>query len=518
MKIVGPTLTALLLVLGTTTFAQSGSLDSDFHGDGLVTTSFGTGPSMGASVVIQLDGKVIVAGYSYADLHRVFALARYNTDGSLDNSFGASGKVTTGFGTGNAQGWSVAIQPDGKIVVVGSARVGTTADLAIARYNTSGTLDTSFGIDGKVTTDYAGGQDYGYSVAIQHDGRIVVAGSTSLSFAVDLALARYNMDGTLDGSFGVGGKATTAFGTAPDQARSVVIQPDGMIVVAGFASISSGKDFVLARYDTNGNLDSGFGVEGKVIIDFAAWHDYGYSVLIDVAGKIVVAGYAENATDVDFALARFNTNGIIDPSFGVNGKVITDFAADDDYGFSVAIQQDGKIVVAGNTRIGIHSDFAMARYNTDGTLDNSFGGDGQVTTDFGTGYNHAYAVAIQPNGRIVVAGFSGFGDDADFAVARYLSGLDIGVIEFSLINNALLIYPNPIQDHATLKYTLQTAETITIQLLDMQGKAVQTFVEGQHQAAGAHQQAIDLPEALPSGSYLIAISSPKGRFTVQVVK
>lgn len=118
----------------------------------------------------------------------------------------------------------------------------------------------------------------------------------------------------------------------------------------------------------------------------------------------------------------------------------------------------------------------------------------------------------------MVAGFSGFGDDADFAVARYLSGLNVGVIEFSLTNNTPLIYPNPIQEHATLEYTLQTAETITIQLLDMQGKAVQTFVEGQRQAAEEHQQAILLSEALPSGSYLIAISSPKGRFTVQVVK
>ena len=141
-----------------------------------------------------------------------------------------------------------------------------------------------------------------------------------------------------------------------------------------------------------------------------------------------------------------------------------------------------------------------------------------MIADFGTGNDRGYSVAIQPNLRIVVAGASYIGTNGYFAVVRCLSGLYVGVVEFSLADNAPLIYPNPIDAHATLKYTLQSDETISIHLFDMQGRTVQTFIERQVQPAGEHRQSIDLPDALPSGTYLITISSPNGKFTVQVVK
>jgi uncharacterized delta-60 repeat protein len=514
MNNVGPILTVLLFALCATTFAQPGSLDSDFDGDGKVTTDFGSNYDQGYSVVIQPDGKILVAGESNHD----FALVRYNTDGSLDNGFGAGGKVTTDFGTFYDVGRSVVIQPDGKIVVAGTAGIGTPAELAVARYNTDGTLDTSFSADGKVTTTFGTDGDYGFAVAIQSNGKIVVAGTANITTDAEFAVVRYNMDGTLDNNFGVGGVVTTDFGSGYDLGRTVTIQPDGKIAVAGDSQVGTEQDFAIARYNTDGTLDSSFGVDGKATTDFGAGDAVVLSITTQTNGKIIVGGYTDNGTDYDFAIARYNSDGSLDNSFGVNGKVTTAFGMGDDFAESVVLQPDGKIVASGASHNGTDLDFAIARYNSDGTLDNSFGVGGKATTDFGTGEDQGWSVAIQPNGRIIVAGYATIGAGTDFAVARYISGLDIGVIEFSLINNAPLIYPNPIQDHATLKYTLQTAETITIQLLDMQGKAVQTFVEGQHQAAGEHQQSIELAEALPAGGYLIAISSPKGRFTVQVVK
>lgn len=510
MKIVTTTLTALFLALGATTVAQPGSLDDIFGTNGKVITDFGTFHDRGYSVAIQPDGKIVIAGESNNGSDRDFAIARYNTDGTLDDSFSAGGKVTTDFGMSEDYGKSVAIQEDGRIVVAGYSSNGTDDDFALARYNTNGGLDSSFGGDGKVTTDFGTGHDDGNTVAIQSDGKIVVAGSSD----IDLAIARYNTDGTLDNSFGLDGKVTTAFGTGSDRGRSVAIQPDGRIIVAGDADNGSDIDLALARYNTDGTLDNNFGLDGKVITDFGAGHDYGRSVAIQPDGKILIAG----ESNFDFALARYNTDGTLDNTFGTDGKVTTDFGSYYDAGNSVAIQPDGRIVVVGFMLNGPDRDFALARYNTDGTLDSNFGLGGKVTTALGTSDDYGYSVAIQPDGMIVMAGFSGSTTGSDFAVARYLSGLNVGIIDLSIANNAPIIYPNPIDKHATLEYTLQHTETLFIHMLDMQGRTVQTFVEGQKQAAGKHQQTIDLAEDLPEGSYLIAISSPKGRLTVQVVK
>ncbi|MGB3527211.1 MAG: T9SS type A sorting domain-containing protein [Flavobacteriales bacterium] len=525
MKIVTTTLTALFLALGATTFAQPGSLDGTFGNDGKVITAFGTDDDSGTSVAIQPDGKVVVAGFTINVGGWDIALARYNADGTLDSSFGGDGKVTTDFGTYGDAGFSVAIQPDGKVVVAGKAGYGAEADFALARYNTDGTLDNSFGGDGKVTTDFGMWGDEGNSVVIQLDGKIVVAGWATVDPEIDFALARYNTDGTLDNSFSADGKVTTDFGTGFNQGASVAIQPDGKIVVAGHTNVNSSgdRDFAVARYNMDGTLDISFSADGKVTTNlgtgtaYGTAYDEGKSVAIQPDGKIVVAGYASNGTDRDFALARYNTDGSLDNSFNMDGKVTTDFGTSDDIGFSVAIQLDGKIVVAGSAESSTGYVFALARYNTDGSLDNSFSADGKVTTDFGTGYASGFSAAIQPDGKVVVAG-NVTNQYFDFAVARYLSGLNIGIIDLSLVHKAPLIYPNPIDRQATLEYTLQHAEIISIHLLDLQGRTIRTFVEGQRQAGGEHQQTIELPEALSAGTYIIAISSPKGKLTVQVMK
>ncbi|HQW40691.1 MAG TPA: T9SS type A sorting domain-containing protein [Flavobacteriales bacterium] len=512
------TLTTLFLAFGATTFAQPGSLDNSFSIDGKVTTAFGTGDDSGQSVAIQLDGKIVVVGTVSNGTDSDLAIARYSTDGTLDNSFSGDGKVSTDFGTVGADGNSVTIQSNGKIIVAGSASNGTDSDFVLARYNTDGTPDNGFGVGGKVSTAFGTGNDFGMSVAVQPDARIVVAGNSYNGTDRDFATARYNTDGTLDNSFSGDGKVTTAFGTGNDYGSSVAIQPDGRIVVAGYAYNGTNNDLALARYNTDGTLDNSFSGDGKVITAFGTGDDAGYSVAIQPDGKIVVAGSASNGTVRYFAIARYNTDGTLDNSFSGGGIETTNFGTGTAIGISVAIQPDGKIVVAGDAYMGSNSDFALARYHTDGSLDNSFGVGGKVTTAFGTANDFGRSVAIQPDGKIVVAGSAYSGTNSDFAVARYLSGLNIGVIEFSLADNAPLIYPNPIDERATLEFTLQNDETISIHLLDMQGRTVRTFIDGKYQPAGEHRLSIDVPEALPSGAYLIVISSLNGKFAVQVVK
>ena len=384
----------LFLTMGLPHSAQAawGDLDPSFGTGGEVVTDFVSYNE--SSVAIQADRKIVVAGTAYNGTNWDFALARYNADGSLDPNFGTGGIVMTDFAyNDNAalvadSASSVAIQADGKIIAVGDVFNGTNSDFALARYNADGSLDTSFGTDGRVTTNFVSGyadpscvkevsqetdiassSDAARSLAIQADGKIVIAGSVSppsycgylVSTNYDFALARYNTDGSLDTSFGIGGKVMTDFASSDDEAYSVVIQ-NGKIIAAGYASNGSNrKDFALARYNADGSLDPSFGTGGKVTTDFASSYDYANSVAIQADGKIIAAGSANNGTN-DFALARYNADGSLDPGFGTGGKVTTDFASHYDYADSVAIQADGKIIVAGNTFNGTNNNFALARY------------------------------------------------------------------------------------------------------------------------------------------------------------
>jgi uncharacterized delta-60 repeat protein len=232
---------------------------------------------------------------------------------------------------------------------------------ALSAFAAPGDLDLTFSGDGKVTTDFLGNSAIGRAVAIQSDGKIVAAGDNVVSGSNnDFALSRYNADGSLDDSFDADGKVTTDFFGSTDGANAVAIQSDGKIVVAGFADHgASHDDFALARYLSDGSLDTTFDTDGMVVTDFGST-DIAYAVAIQSNGKIVAAGYAGSGTD-DFALARFNSNGILDSSFSGDGKVTTDFSGSTDFVQGLVIQGDGKIVAAGASGL----DFALARYDSD---------------------------------------------------------------------------------------------------------------------------------------------------------
>ena len=409
---------------------MAGDLDTTFDGDGKVTTAVGSFDDYAVSAAIQSDGKIVVAGYSFnvrSDLD--FALTRYNSNGSLDTTFDGDGKVTTDFG-GSSVAYSIAIQSDGKIVVAGSAYNGSNNDFALVRYNADGSLDTSFGTGGKVTTPIGMSSDRGYSVTIQPDGKIVVAGQSWNGSNYDFALTRYNSDGSLDTTFDGDGKVTTAVGNSDDEARGLAIQSDGKIVVAGYAYNGSNYDFALTRYNSNGSLDTTFDGDGKVTTAVGSFDDYVSSLAIQSDGKIVVAGYSGNVR-WDFALTRYNSNGSLDTTFDGDGKVTTAVGSFDDVASSVSIQSDGKIVVAGSSSDDSNVDFALTRYNSNGSLDTTFDGDGKVTTDFGA-QDSAYSVAIQSDGKIVVAGGSSDGSNRDFALARYNSDFNQNPTDISL--------------------------------------------------------------------------------------
>jgi uncharacterized delta-60 repeat protein len=349
-----------------------------------------------------------------------FALARFDAAGRLDPDFSGDGKTTTTFGADDAA-FAVRVQADGKLVAAGATDSSGNDDFALARYTTAGSLDGSFNLDGKVTTSL-GGEDVVEALAIQPDGLIVAAGSSEVAGSSNFALARYETDGDLDPAFGGGdGKVLDGFG-GDDRAHALALQGDGKVVVAGGTDFSQDLDFALARYLADGTLDATFGSGGHVRTDLRGADDIAYGVAIQGDGKIVVAGSSAGVATDDFALVRYDSGGALDSSFGGGDGMVFTGLGGDDVIYGLALQADGKILVAGCDPGVNFPRFIVARYLSDGSLDASFSGDGVAPITF-AGFECASAIAIGSANTIAAAGYTLTGWTTEFAIARLLGGL-----------------------------------------------------------------------------------------------
>ena len=433
--------TAIILTLfSSVQMAQAadGDLDPTFGTGGMVTTDIDHSTDIANAVAIQADGKLVVVGQTYKNndySNEDFVVTRYNTDGTLDTTFGRGGKVRTDFPGLAAVPSAVVIQSDGKIVVAGGAFPQFTfaGNFEVVRYNPNGSLDRSFGNGGIVTTTFPEGS-YAFDVALQPDGKIIAAGTVFVDFIpgepsnTDFALARYNPDGTSDATFGNGGQVSTDFVGLEDDAFSVLIQPDGKIVAVGSAdSPATYYDFAAVRYLSNGTIDTTFGVAGKVSTDFGDQNfDRARSAALQPDGRIVAAGFAisQNGGVQNFAVARYTSNGVLDTTFSRDGKTQIDFGDCCQSANKVLLQSDGKIITVGyaNTEDS-DSDFLLARLSPRGSLDATFGVGGKVRTSFGDLNGGANGAALQSDGKIVAVGFQAtFSNQwANFALARYLN-------------------------------------------------------------------------------------------------
>lgn len=445
--------------------AQAGTLDSTFGTGGIVKTAFSTNcVSSGAqSVALQADGKIVMAGGYESGSVAYFALARYKANGALDSTFGNNGKVTTPFSS-QAYGLAVAIQADGKIVVAGwafNSSVSGNTKFALARYNVNGSLDITFGSSGTLTL-ILGALSQAYSLIIQPDGKILVAGRSENGTGTGkFELIRLNSNGGADVTFK---NSSTLVGIGYDYGNAIALQTDGKIVVAGESSSTTYTDFSLLRYKSDGNLDSSFGANGIVITDIAGT-DKGKSVAIQADGKILVAGYSDGS----FALVRYNTNGTLDNTFGTSGIAIKYIGSNNSYGRSVVIQSDGKILVGGYTYndVAYYSSFALVRFNSNGGIDNTFGTAGVATTSIGTREDFGNSLALQPDGKILLAGtstyISGF-TCSDFALVRYNGGDGVSpsAITTLLKDGGMQLYPNPATNQLFIETNGTPVEQINI--------------------------------------------------------
>ncbi len=387
-------------------FGISGIVRTDIQGDG--------SSDVGQDLAIQNDGKIVVAGFTgrFGEDMNV-TLIRYKSDGTLDTSFGnptflgAGGIVVTDI-LDDDMAKCVALQEDGKILLGGSTQHGTDAsEFLLIRYNGDGSRDTTFGRigDGVVLTPINDHAAYMADVAVQKDGKIVAVGNSFNGHDYDFAIVRYDRNGRLDSSFGTdrNGIVTTDFGGQTDYARDMAIQADGKIVVVGTSGPNGDKDFALVRYNSDGTLDTSFGVngDGKITTDIRNKNNEAHSVTLQKDGKILVAGYRDNGIGHDFAVARYNNDGTLDSTFNEDGIDSLDIYGKQDYAYGIAVQNNGKIIMVGSSG----GYFTVVRYKPNGEgLDTTFGNDGVVRLPLEGNSEAARAVALQRDGKIVVSG------------------------------------------------------------------------------------------------------------------
>jgi uncharacterized delta-60 repeat protein len=392
-----------------------GTLDRSFGTNGIVTVDFGSDSDSGRSVLIQPDGKIVMLVTIQGGTP---VLMRFNSDGNVDDTFGTDGKLSV---TPINFGCKVALQSDEKLLVAGTSG----GSLAVARYDSNGSgLDTSFGTNGiaKIPSDPG---DFIYvcsDLAIQPDDKIVLVGTQeSGGHTTTIVVARFTSDGLPDTTFAGNGLKFMDESDFPDHAyfrgEAVAIQPDEKIVLsANMYDSDTVEQIALARLLPDGSPDaSTFGTNGKgaVAITLRNFYSSGGGLALQEDGKIVVLGNIFNPNE-DLALARFNTNGELDPAFGGSGIVVTDFGQNEN-GNDLVIQTDGKIVVVGKISNAEGSDILLVRYNSDGSLDNTFGENGKVITDIDNTPDSGNSAALQTDKKLVVAGST----NGDAFLARY---------------------------------------------------------------------------------------------------
>jgi uncharacterized delta-60 repeat protein len=480
-------------------FAFCSFANAQYHEPGTLDSTFGTNgiselkiydQSKGFGIALQPDGKFVCVGSSSGGL----TVIRCNADGSLDHTFASGGVDTLLYSLTRAS--SVTIQPDGKIVVAGYGIPQSSFVFIVIRYNPDGSKDATFGTNGIVFTQLA--EDCSANakaVTLQPDGKIVVAGECTYIAGV----AQYNANGTLDNNFNDSGKVLQRYQNYSTVATGILLQNDGSFLVTGMTDpniSANGADFLVMRLKPNGRRDSSFGTNGAIVTDFSNTYDYVTRSALLPDGKFLLAGYTvQSSTQGDFAIVKYNSDGSLDNTFGASGKVTFDIGGDDAAN-ALAIQSDGKIVLGGYS----DTKFAVARFNANGSIDNTFGVNGIAIKTLGTVDNQINDMTLQPDGKIVVLGFSEYPPtspfhDRRFALLRYTGNWASGIDELQK-RTAITVTPNPTRSVVHIAGE-DVSRIYKAQLIASDGRMIQEIT---------HSFDTIIVTDIPAGFYLLRLS------------
>lgn len=550
-------------------YNTNGTADVGFGTNGRVATTFDTGLNEAQAATVTPEGKIVVVGRSTPEggAHAEFALAQYNADGSLDTSFANGGKATEAFEKGNDELKIVLALPDDKLIAIGTSAYRQSNNtlrkhIVLCKYNANGSQDTTFGTSGKVYSVFGENWNTVITAALQPDGKILVSNMYGLvgQLGYSYEIIRYNADGSLDTAFGAEGKVSTDF-----TVTGIAFDAGGKILVSGNGYLEAGNyGYFVNRYTANGTLDTAFDADGKVFVPFSTLTTEGVTVLLQPDGKIVLSGAASyQDTIMSFAAVRLHANGSVDTSYGTNGvawaalgdafifyrafmqpdgKLIasglslgsyTNFAStrlnidgmvDTTYGTegiatsplfeyrqvqSIVLQPDGKFLVALSkyNQPANSYDFVIRRFNPDGTFDDDFSGQYGIATSFYNGYDEAFSIALQSDYKIILAGSTFNGISKDFALARFSNDV-VGTEDFEAIAADVIVYPNPVKNILHIKAG-EGVEVISYAIYNMLGQVV-------------YKNNSNMPEVnmlnFSNGVYTLQVNTNKGVLSRKFIK
>lgn len=468
-------------------------------------TEFGTvliNEGVSAQTIEIFEDKIIVGGWEDGeDFHQSY-LKRLNPDGTTDLTFGSNGYAIFNFATTNVYSTCVYL---GSLYVLCQTVEGSEISVThIVKYDLNGNIDLTFGQNGKISIP----DIRGYNFAMQTDGKIIIAGVkiTGLFQSVP-TIYRLNQDGSLDMTFGTAGE--TLIPALGGSLYKIILDQQNNVYSSGTNGI--------CKLNPQGQPDTTFANNGILKTSTFLFKDI-YSIAITSNNKIVAAGMFEtdySTYNVDVAVYRFNTNGSIDTTFGINGKTIVDFNNYVSKSFGMAVQGDGKVVIAAFVNYYQQNIYygGLTRVLQNGGIDVSFGNNGIIQiSEPTTNVTYATRLQLQSDGAIIVCGST----NNQAFLQRYLSGDSLGTVDFSKGNDTY-IYPNPLTEASVLEYTLANVENISVELIDVNGRVLKTYINNQEQPAGLYRQQLNTGD-LPSGTYFITLTSAKGKITVKAIK
>lgn len=528
MKLLVPTFLVALFV--QTAYAQqAGNLDVSFGDTGIVVTDLPQEFEYGhlRSILILPDGKIVSLGTFYTNSQNDYSdlgLMRHQPNGELDTSFGANGIVSVGlssFGSNADFLKDAVLQSDGKIVCVGSIETSISKQVLVARFNQDGDLDSTFGIQGMTTIEISPQNDEANGIALDSNGMIVLGIETSDSTGG--VVAKLNQNGDLDATFGNSGLCLVSH-----VIRDIAIDNSGRIIAIGEKRLQGLFGFAATRIENTGLIDQSFASNGVSFFEYSASVLPSYqsavasSVNIQSDGKIILGGgvsYGQTSSVLpQFALCRLSENGVPDLTFGVAGGVVLTDMMDFGHIYNVTSTSNG-IIYAVGTAEGNLSDIAIAAFAPNGNLETSFGNSGIAYIDIHQSPDEARSLQVLDDGNLVIGGVTtAYSPQYTFCIVKVISSLTLGLIDFKRNDLGIAFYPNPIAEQATFEYELKKPQTLTISLLDMQGRLVETYVHQQEMKQGKHDLQLQFSNSLESGTYLLSISSEKGQMGIRVIK
>lgn len=508
----------LSFLFTNTISAQEGTLDETFGIGGKISNNFG-GASTVFDAALQSDGKIIVIESATPfGQSSEFVIVRYLPNGDLDSSFDRVG-ATTILGEKDFGAGAIAIQPDGKIVVAGVIRNKvngvTETDIMLIRYNEDGTLDATFDGDGIATAPLKNSQS-GSAILLQADGKIVIGGTFSLdNWQMNtFGLARFNANGSIDTAYG-----TNGFVQTPTIFRGILndikfVDDENVIAVGtNFAS-----NFLMVKYDATGQVITSFGSKGDGIIEekfnkIAVLN----KCVVSKDNHIYVAGSSLTDTKYNAFIGKYDSNGVVDTSFGGNGRIVKEFgSAIASFGDDIAIDSKDELIVGYGVGPTSNYDFALESYSLDGVLKTSFGTDGYFSTNFGAGHDYFQTMLIQPDNKIVM-----IGNNYDQVIARVNNSKKVvlSTDDFTVNSTVINVSPNPINEFPVLNLQLQKATTLSVDLYDAKGILVSSLIKNKSYAEGSTTEALSLSNNLAKGIYFLKLSS-NGKLTktIKIIK